>query len=420
MSRLSLLVILILSLAAPPAKAQDIDQLNKQVLRLYNEGRFQEATPLQQQLVGLLEQKYGSGSVQMASGLNNLAELYVKQGRPADALPLYRRALAIRQNQLGPDHPDTVKSQTRLGELLESQRSSTAPPPPQPQLQRAAPQQPRPNPINEDMQRAGSLNQQALQLSQNGKAAEALPLAKQVLAIFQKDLPADHPTLAIGYGNLAQIHQRLGQYDEALPLFQKALEILRQHKDSSPADQGYMLANIADIHAQKKEWPAAEDYYKRSLPFLEKSLKADDPNLKRVLNNLAQIYRMQGKVPDLDPLLKGRIDPTPVALPGKRLDKDEAKLLKPEDVERQSQLEHLLFEQTDQRKYPEALITAQELQTRLENMYGANSLAVALNLDRLANLYRLMGREKEAAPLSQLSQSIRDNASATDRSVVEH
>ena len=40
--------------------------------------------------------------------LNNLAELYRAQGRYADAEPLYKRSLAIREKALGPDHPDVA------------------------------------------------------------------------------------------------------------------------------------------------------------------------------------------------------------------------------------------------------------------------------------------------------------------------
>ena len=36
---------------------------------------------------------------------SHLAQLYVIQGRYADAEPLYRRSLAIRERAFGPDHP---------------------------------------------------------------------------------------------------------------------------------------------------------------------------------------------------------------------------------------------------------------------------------------------------------------------------
>ena len=41
----------------------------------------------------------------LRQSLNNLAELYRTQGRYTDAEPLYKRALAIDEKALGPDHP---------------------------------------------------------------------------------------------------------------------------------------------------------------------------------------------------------------------------------------------------------------------------------------------------------------------------
>jgi tetratricopeptide (TPR) repeat protein len=53
-----------------------------------------------------------------ASGLINLASLYEDQGKYGEAEPLYRRALAIREQQLGPQHPDTLATRGNYTALL--------------------------------------------------------------------------------------------------------------------------------------------------------------------------------------------------------------------------------------------------------------------------------------------------------------
>jgi hypothetical protein len=58
----------------------------------------------------------------VATTLNNLPELYRKQGKYAEAEPLYHRSLAIREKALGPDHPDTRLVRSNLDAL----RSSTS------------------------------------------------------------------------------------------------------------------------------------------------------------------------------------------------------------------------------------------------------------------------------------------------------
>ena len=46
----------------------------------------------------------------MAHSLNNLAGLYQSMGRYAEAEPLCQRSLAIREKQLGRDHPDVAQA----------------------------------------------------------------------------------------------------------------------------------------------------------------------------------------------------------------------------------------------------------------------------------------------------------------------
>ena len=55
--------------------------------------------------------------------LNNLAALYDDQGNYAEAAPLYRRSLAIRENTLGPEHPDVAKVLDNYAALLRKSRS---------------------------------------------------------------------------------------------------------------------------------------------------------------------------------------------------------------------------------------------------------------------------------------------------------
>ncbi len=55
---------------------------------------------------------------ELAPDLNNLALLYHTQGRYAEAEPLYKRSLAIREKALGLDHPDVALSFENYAALL--------------------------------------------------------------------------------------------------------------------------------------------------------------------------------------------------------------------------------------------------------------------------------------------------------------
>src|SRR5690349_23629624 len=67
------------------------------------------------------EREHGRDHPDVAQSLNNLALLYVRQGRYAEAEPLHRRALAIREKALGRDHPDVAQSLNNLALLYVAQ-----------------------------------------------------------------------------------------------------------------------------------------------------------------------------------------------------------------------------------------------------------------------------------------------------------
>ena len=132
-----------------------------------------------------------------ATSLNNLAVLYAAQGRYAEAEPLYKRALGIREKALGPDHPDvgTVAQQpgravSRPGPLRRGRAAATS--------ARLAIREKALGPDHPDV--GTSLNNLASLYRDQGRYAEAEPLYKRALAIYEKALGPDHPDV----GTVAQ------------------------------------------------------------------------------------------------------------------------------------------------------------------------------------------------------------------------
>ncbi len=58
-----------------------------------------------------------NANLELATSLDNRAELYHRQGRYAEAVPLLERALAIWVETLGSGHPKVVVSRNDLGHL---------------------------------------------------------------------------------------------------------------------------------------------------------------------------------------------------------------------------------------------------------------------------------------------------------------
>jgi len=423
-------------LLAAGARAEDgVDALNKRMMQLYTDGYYEQAIPLATQIVAELEKSGGPGSAAVASALNNEAELYSKLHRYPEAEALYKRSLAIRRAVLGPDHPDTQKSLSRLAEIYHAEGKDVLPAPQaqqqaQPMPRPMAPPLPRPMPqqqprepsvSQQEFQHGIELNQQSVQLGNQGRFAEAIPLGVQALAIFQKAFGPENPNVAIGSGNLAQLYVQASQYDKAEPLYKHAVEILEKHPDREQ-DLGLMLAGLADFYARQKRWADAEPYYRRALPLLDKHFGPDHANSMAIVNNFSDILRQQAKDPEKEPGLKGRWEKTAhLALPRSSnlgLPAPTAPTLKdvnPADFDRSRALDGKLYGLLADKDFAEALPIAQEQEALLEKMYGPDNPAVAVNLDNLATIYRGLGRPAEAEPLAKRSQAIRDANKAIDQ-----
>ena len=91
---------------------------NMTVESLYqSQGRYAEAEPLHKRSLAIREKALGTDHPDVANGLNSLAWLYTIQGHYADAEPLYKRALATWEKALGPDHPDLATCLENMAEL---------------------------------------------------------------------------------------------------------------------------------------------------------------------------------------------------------------------------------------------------------------------------------------------------------------
>ncbi|MCP2728907.1 tetratricopeptide repeat protein, partial [Limnofasciculus baicalensis] len=160
----------------------EAEKLNRQVLELGNQGKYDTAIPLAENALKIRQRILGAKHPDIARSLNSLAGLYESQGRYAEAEPLFRQALAMLQEILPAKHPDIATSLNNLAALYQSQ----------------------------------------------GRYAEAEPLYRQALAMYQEILPEKHPTIATSLNNLATLYKSQGRYAEAEPLYRQALAMLQE------------------------------------------------------------------------------------------------------------------------------------------------------------------------------------------------
>ena len=97
------------------------------VLGQREQGRDAEAEPLFRRALAIHEKVLGPDHPTVAANLNNLGAVYFSEGRYGEAEPLFRRALDIQERALGHDHPDVAKTLNNLAGSISSHSTTTRP-----------------------------------------------------------------------------------------------------------------------------------------------------------------------------------------------------------------------------------------------------------------------------------------------------
>ncbi|HXX21851.1 MAG TPA: tetratricopeptide repeat protein [Terriglobia bacterium] len=336
-----------------PAYGFDIEEagrlLNQAGLYLNGRARFSSAEPLYRRALAIAEKALGPDHPHVATSLNNLAVLYKTLGRYAEAEALFRRALAIDENALGPDRPGIATDLNNLAALYQDQGKYDQA---EPLLQRALAIGVRVLGPNHPGV-AATLNNLAELYRGEGRYGEAEPFLQQALAIRVKTLGPDHPDVANSLNNLAGLYHAQGKYAQAEPLFRRALAINEHALGPQHPDVATCLSNLAFLYSDQGKDAQAEPLHQRALLVREKALGAEHPNVANSLNNLAVFYKNLGKYAEAEPL------------------------------------------------YRRALAI-------LEKAHGPEHPHVASTLSNLASLYESQGRHRDAEPLYQCALAIRD------------
>ena len=217
---------------------------------LEQEVHWQQAQTVLEEAAKLFEQVGNQDS--FSTALNNLAELYRVQGKYRQAEPLYKRAQAIWEKALGPEHPNVA-----LG-----------------------------------------LNNLALLYHAQGQYEQAEPLLKRAQAIREKALGPEHPDVAQGLNNLAGLYDAQGQYEQAELLWKRALAICEQQLGPEHPNVALGLNNLALLYDAQGQYEQAEPLLKRALAIVEKQLGPQHPDtvaIREDYNALVRDMKQKGK-----------------------------------------------------------------------------------------------------------------------------
>jgi tetratricopeptide (TPR) repeat protein len=197
-----------------------------------------------------------------------------------------RFALENRVKDLGPEHPDTLRSVNKLGNLLRDKGDYDGA---EALYRRAlegyekALESGHPDTLN-------TLNNLAILLSDKGDYDGALPLYRRALAV----------------GSILWMIK--GDYDGAETLYRRALEGYEKALGPEHPDTLDTVNNLGLLLSDKGDYDGAEALYRRALAGYEKALGAEHPNTLNTVNNLGNLLSAKGDYEGAEALLRRALE----------------------------------------------------------------------------------------------------------------
>ncbi|MCC3587476.1 MULTISPECIES: CHAT domain-containing protein [unclassified Microcoleus] len=366
-----------------------IEDLNKEVVELYNEGKFNEAILVAEQALILAKSLHSGDHADVASSLNNLASLYRTQGLYREAEPLYQQALEMKQRLFPGDHAAVATSLNNLGLLYQFQgRYSEAEP-----LYNKALKMWQWMFKGDHPDVATSLNNLAGLYESQGDYSEAEPLYKKALEMWQRLFKGDHPDVATSLNNLAELYRSQGRYRDAEPLYKQALEMWQRFFKGDHPHVAISLNNLALLYDSQGRYRDAEPLYKQALEMTKRLFTGDNPDVAISLNNLAELYRSQGRYRDAEPLYKQALEMW-------------QRLFSDDHPDLAKSLNNLASLYRSQGRYRDAEPLYRQALEMWQRLFKGDHPDVATSLNNLAELYDFQGLYPEAEPLYEQALEI--------------
>jgi len=387
------------------AYAADAAAIAEPTARLFNElgvlfdakADYAQAKTLKRRALAILEKSLGPNHPQVATALNNLALLLKATNHLAEAEPLMRRALAIDEKSYGSDHPEVAIDLNNLAQLLEATN----------RLAEAEPLMRRALAIDEmglgpyHPKVAIRLNNLGQLLRATNRLAEAEPLMRRALTIDEKSYGPDHPEVAIDLNNLAQLLKATNRLAEAEPLMRRALAIDEESFGSDHPNVAIRLNNLALLLQDTNRLAEAEPLYRRALAIDEKSYGPDHPDVAIDLSNLAALLRTTNRLAEAEPRMRRAL-----AIWEKSLGSDH-----PQVATGLNNLA-LLLQATNRLAEAEPLI--RRAVAIGETSLGPDHPNVAIRLNNLGQLLQATNRLAEAEPLYRRALAIFETSLGPD------
>ena len=385
-----------------------------------------EAEQFQREILRVREEKLGPKHPEVATALVDLSGGIQYISRPAEVEPLLRRALAIDEAAFGKDHPIVARDLFAIARtLLYMDREPGQPDGPLAVYARILLPVDRKKEVEVLFLRgtaieeaafgkdhpivARNLYHRANLLLATNRRAESEPLLRRAIAIDEASFGKEHPIVASDLSVLAQVLVYTHREEEGERLMRRALamdEASFGKNHPNVARDLRILSNLLSGNNDRKA--EAEALQRRALAMDEATFGKDHPIVASDLNELADFLMLTDHQQEVESLLRRAL-----AIDEAAFGKDH-----PNVVYRLDQLAGFLHQSvTGLPEWEEKMRRALAIE---ETTLGKSHPSVAVRLNDIANLLTITNRLQEAEPLRRRSLSIDEVALGKDHLTVSH
>jgi non-specific serine/threonine protein kinase/serine/threonine-protein kinase len=272
--------------------------------------------------------------------VSNLAAAYYYQGRDPEAERLHRETLDIRRRVMGAQHPDTLASMRNLARACHAQ----------------------------------------------GRYGEAERLYREVLEIQSDILGAEHPDTLRSMNDLAASYHDQGRYEEAERLLRETLDTRRRILGEEHLDTLMSVSNLARTCLAQDRPEEAARLHRETLDIRRRILGEEHPQTLFSMSYLGHVYFGQGRYDEAEPLYLKTYEARRRVLGENH----------PSTLASMNRLIELYLSQS---RYDEAEPLVLEELEITRRLLGDDHPGTIWSINNLADLYLSQGRYDEAGPL---------------------
>ena len=225
---------------------------------VYREGKYADALPLFEAALAIRTAAYGPDSVEVANTIEAIGNVEIVLDRASDAQRHFDQAIQIFTARLGPEAPEVADAYNDIGGTYH---------------------------------RAGDYQ-------------KALDNALHVLAIREKVLGRDHADVGESLVNAAIEAKNLKKWSVVDASYPRALAIFEKAYGPQSVEVAVLMINLGEARRAQGNLDAAQAAYERARANLTTTLGPDHPILAHVWNGLGQLELARGHLDKAVPMLE--------------------------------------------------------------------------------------------------------------------